>query len=183
MTPRVVLAALVAVLAAVAPARADQDAGGGSLEYPIKAAFLYKFAGFVGWPAGAFDGPGAPLYVCVVGRDPFGATLDDAARGKTAGDRAVVIRRLDTVAADSRCHVAYMAGSPRQSVASALAATAGTPILTITDEDRGASRGVVHFVTTGGRVRFHIDQKAANARRLSVSSKLLNLALSVRGPS
>lgn len=183
MTPRAALvAALLSALAAAAPARADQGASGG-LEYPIKAAFLYKFGGFVGWPASAFDGPGAPMTVCVVGRDPFGSTLDEAVRGKTAGDRRVVVRRLETIDASSACHVAYLAGSPRQSVGTALAAVAGAPILTVTDEDRGAARGMVHFVTTGGRVRFHIDQRAAATGRVAISSKLMNLALSVRTAS
>ncbi len=58
MTPRAALAALAAALVAAAPARAEQGAAaGGGLEYPIKAAFLYKFGGFVGWPPSAFDGP------------------------------------------------------------------------------------------------------------------------------
>ena len=40
---------------------------------------------------------------------------------------------------------------------------------------------MIHFVVSDGRVRFHIDQGAAGRGKLVLSSRLLNLALSVRG--
>ena len=40
---------------------------------------------------------------------------------------------------------------------------------------------MIHFVIDDDRVRFHIDLQAASRSRLSISSRLLNLALSVRG--
>lgn len=180
MTTRALALLTTAVLAAVGPgARAGQ--GSGSIEVPIKAAFLYRFGGFVGWPPGAFAGPRAPLVLCVVGRDPFGVQLDDAVRGRTTAERAIEVRRTATLEAGSGCHVAYLGGGgPRQSVSEALAAAAGQPVLTVTDEDTGPTRGAVHFVTTGGRVRFHIDERRAAQGGVSISSKLLNLALSVR---
>ena len=65
-----------------------------SLEYEIKAAYLVKFAPFIEWPDTAFSSAGAPLTICVVGPDPFGALLDRAAAGVRDGDRPVIIRRL-----------------------------------------------------------------------------------------
>src|ERR1700756_4784994 len=47
-----------------------------TLEYAVKAAYLYKFTPFVEWPASAFAGPGSPFNVCVLGDDPFGPALD-----------------------------------------------------------------------------------------------------------
>ena len=38
---------------------------------------------------------------------------------------------------------------------------------------------MVHFAVVGGRVRFHIDQGAASARGVSISSRLLALAVEV----
>lgn len=174
----VLVAALIAALLAAGSARAKQPAR--SPELPIKAAFLYKFGGFVDWPPRAFAGAQSPLVVCVIGRDPFGEALDQVARGRTAGERPVAVRRFEALTAETPCHIAYLGGGLRQSVAEALAAADGAPVLTVTDEDRGAARGAVHFVSTGGRVRFHIDDAKAQRRGLQISSKLLNLALSVR---
>jgi hypothetical protein len=39
---------------------------------------------------------------------------------------------------------------------------------------------MIFFVVDGGRVRFHIDQAAAQQAGLSLSARLLGVALSVR---
>ena len=54
-------------------------------------------------------------------------------------------------------------------------------ILLVTDGAVSSDRGMIHFVLDDDRVRFHIDLQAASRSRLSISSRLLNLALSVRG--
>jgi YfiR/HmsC-like len=55
-------------------------------------------------------------------------------------------------------------------------------VLTVTD---GAAdpdnRGIINFVISDGRVRFEIDNLAAEASRLTISSKLLSLAVRVAG--
>ncbi|HYG28318.1 MAG TPA: YfiR family protein [Caulobacteraceae bacterium] len=164
-----------AVLASAAPRAHAQ-----SLEYPVKAAFLYKFAPFVEWPPRAFDGAASPLNICIVGHDPFGAALDRAVAGKRLGARPVVARRMEAIGANSGCHIAYFGGSVRQSVADGLAAVQGAPVLTVTDQSMASARGAVHFVVSENRVRFHIDDTAASRNGVSLSSKLMQLALSVK---
>jgi hypothetical protein len=58
----------------------------------------------------------------------------------------------------------------------------GRPVLTVTDAERDPSaKGVVNFVLDSNRVRFEIDQAGAAEQGLSISSKLLGLAVAVRG--
>ena len=157
-------------------------AGAASLEYQVKAAYLYKLLSFVDWPAGSLPPPGAPLNLCVVGDDPFGSVLDQAAQNQKVDGRSLLVRRIATVSKSSDCQVLYIAGSKRQSVANALQAVKGAPSLTITEasEARGS---IVQFVVKEGRVRFTIDVTAAAQNGLTISAKLLSLALSVRdGP-
>lgn len=168
------IALALAVLAGGAPARAA------SLEYPVKAAFLYKFAPFVEWPATAWGSPTAPLTLCVVGADPFGDMLDRTIQGQHLGPHPVVVHRLDRLEADSGCSIAYVGGSKSQSVSDGLAAVQGTPVLTVTDEALGPAHGIIHFVVRGNRVRFVIDDAAAAKNGMTISSKLMRLALSVR---
>jgi hypothetical protein len=144
-----------------------------SLESAVKAAFLTKFGAFVTWPARN----GGPLQLCVVGDDPFGAALEQAAQSQAG---AVAIHRMAAVERDSGCDVAYLAGSPRQSTAQALAGLRGAPVLTITDGARGGPHGMIHFVIFEDRVRFQVDAAQAAQSHLSISSKLLTLALSVK---
>ena len=145
----------------------------------MKADFLIKFGAFVEWPAGAFATPDTPLEVCVVGHDPFGAALDRLAQGRSAGARAMVVRRMPAIAPGTGCRIAWLGGSPEQSVADAASQLAKAPVLTVTDGPSPAS-GVIHMVTQADRVRFEVDLAAAARAGLTISSKLLNLAVAVR---
>ena len=55
----------------------------------------------------------------------------------------------------------------------------GSPILTVADN--AASGAIIRFVVQDNRVRFNVDAAAAAANRVTISSKLLGLALTVRG--
>lgn len=152
---------------------------GESLEYAVKATYLYKLVPFVEWPA---DAPaGAPLPLCVIGDDPFGPLLELAVSGQRIGDREVTVRRMSAVRPDESCEIAYLAGSSEQSVAEALDVLRGAPVLSVTDSAQGSdAKGVVHFVIQNDRVRFEIDAQAASASGLKISSKLLDLAVNSR---
>ena len=76
---RLVVAALALAMAG-APTAAGADTN--PLEYAVKAAYLYKFAPFVEWPAAAFASPSSPFQLCILGRDPFGAQLDHDVAGQ-----------------------------------------------------------------------------------------------------
>ncbi len=170
---RTVATALAMTLALAAPVRA----GDGSLEAAIKAVYLYKFAPFVEWPETAPAAEGGSFFVCIVGSDPFGALLDRAVAGQRVGDRPIAVRRLETVQKAAGCRIMYLAGSA-QSVAEAVKAVKGAPILTVA-EGQGAG-AVIGFVVRDQRVRFVIDIHAAADNNLKISSKLLSLALDVQ---
>jgi hypothetical protein len=146
-----------------------------TLEYSVKANYLVRFAAFVDWPARAFSSAQAPVVICVLGRDPFGAGLDRAASAQSAHGRALVVRRPQSRAAVETCHIAYVGDGG----AALLGERSG--LLEVTDSTVGSRRGVVHFVVSEGRVRFHIDLDDARRQGLAISSRLLNLAVSVEG--
>lgn len=176
--PRPVLAFLLALGAAVAPWRGPASAQDRSLEYPVKAAFLYRFGSYVAWPASAFPEGRSPVQVCVVGRDPFGEALDRVVQGQTLDGRPIAVRRLEVIGPGSGCHIAYLGGSPEQSPAAAARAVANAPVLTV-GEEPAADGAAIQFVLRGARVRFRIDLRAAAHAGLGVSSKLLNIAVEV----
>lgn len=157
---------------------APVHAGAQSLEYAVKANYLYKFAPFVEWPPGAFASANSPFNVCVFGDAPFGAALDEATQGRRVGDRPVSVHRLTRVSPATNCHVIYVGRS--KAARETLRALRGLPVLTVTDSSQGVDGGVVHFVLRRGRVRFAIDTAAARTQGLVVSSKLLGLAVNVR---
>jgi hypothetical protein len=54
-------------------------------------------------------------------------------------------------------------------------------VLTVTDSARDEpARGIINFLIQNNRVRFEIDNGAAAESGLTISSKLLSLAVSVK---
>jgi len=151
-----------------------------SLEYAVKANYLYKFAPFVEWPSRVFAQPTTPLTLCVLGEDPFGAALDEAVRGQTFNGRPIAVRRLTAVEPDLSCHILFVSRPASPAGADALKRAAGEPVLTVTDGGPPGEASVIQFVTEDGHVRFDIDEAAARAGGLGISSKLLGLAISHR---
>jgi hypothetical protein len=150
-----------------------------SIEQAVKAAYLSKFAPFVEWPPAAFPSASSAFQLCILGQDPFGGSLDQAVNGQRIDGRLVTVRRLERVDAASGCHVLYLGASRGQTADEALRAVRGSPILTV--GDNGRARGaIIQFVVKDNRVRFEIDAEAAAANHVTISSKLLRLATSVR---
>lgn len=175
---RMLLLALALVLGWRGEAWAQQQS---ALEQGVKATFLYRFASFVEWPEAAFAAADTPIALCVVGDAAFAVLVENVANGERISGRTITVRALPAVAESSDCHIVYAAGALGQSVTQALNAVHGRPVLTVTDAAHGQARGAIHFVTVDGRVRFHIDRDAAAANQVSLNSRLLNIALSVRG--
>jgi hypothetical protein len=158
------------------PSRAESN----TLEYAVKAAYLFKFTPFVEWPSSAFAAPTSPFYVCVLGGDPFGTMLDQAVDGHQVGEHPVRVRRLQSAEGASTCHILYFGTARAPVAAAALSKLHGAPVLTVTEQSLGVSGGVVQFVVKDGHVRFTIDAGAAAANRVVISAKLLSLAAAVR---
>lgn len=152
-------------------------AQGTSVEYAVKATYLYKLAPFVEWPAGTFDSPNDPFILCVVGHDPVAALVDPAVQGQQLAGHMIDVLHLAEVRHDARCHILYVATHGPAAVA-ALDAVRGLPVLTVTDAAQDPrARGIVNFIVQDNRVRFEIDSRAATENHLVISSKLLNLAV------
>jgi hypothetical protein len=153
-----------------------------SLEYAVKATYLYKMAPFVKWPAGTFASPDAPFEICVVGPDPFDGFLQEAVASRGLGSHPFVVRQLGATGSGGDCRIVFIGYTGPAEIREALRAFDGKPVLTVTDSDAVDDSGsIVQFVMDSGHVRFEVDNTAAERNHLTISSKLLNLALAVKG--
>lgn len=161
--------------ALILPSRAVAQA---VLEYQVKAAFLLNFAKFVEWPSSAFADPDSPVAICILGKDPFGRTIDDLVQGETANGRKLTVRRMSQLPGPQVCQVAFAVG-PAKEVAKTLEGL-GRGVLTVGEgESFARDGGIIAFVIENRRVRFDINQTAAENAALKLSSKLLSVARSI----
>jgi len=148
-----------------------------SLEQRVKAAFLYKFGGYVDWPDTAFASPDAPFTLCVLGSDPnFNATLEKMVQKENVKGRPIAVRQLQSPEDEAGCHILYIGVSDPQYSSEVVETVRGKSVLTVSES---ASQGIIGFLISNNRVRFNINDKAAAESGLVISSKLLDLAVNV----
>lgn len=169
-------APLLAALMLSAPSSAEAE----PTDVAVKAAFLPRFGRYVEWPPQLRPARSGGMVLCLIGTDPFGALVEQASRSQSIDGQPVVIRRADSPAKLSGCHVAYVRGTATVPTGQMLAALADKPVLTVTDTASSGQRGIIHFQVVAGRVRFVIDNGAARRKGLVLSSRLLALATDVR---
>ena len=177
------LAAALVLQATLVRAQTEPPAPTSPTEFEVKAAFLYNFARFVEWPAETGHDAGTPFVIAILGRDPFGAVLDDTVAGKTVGGRPIEVRRIARADEARDAQIVFVSPSERPNTAAILKALERPGILTVGDTDGFASQGgAINFTVQARRVRFEINPTAAEQARLKMSSQLLKLATLVPGP-
>jgi hypothetical protein len=149
-------------------------------EVQVKAAYVFNFAKFVEWPAGAFATPQAPLVLCVAGGEGLQGAFA-AIDGKQAQGRRLQLRRGVRPDELRTCHILFVPESEERIAPELLRRAGSLPLLTVGEDDGFATAGgVIGFVVRDDRVQFEINPDAANRADLKVSSRLLQLATIVR---
>jgi ABC-type amino acid transport substrate-binding protein len=146
----------------------------------IKAAFLYKFGGFVEWPPAAFAAADSAYVIGVLEDDALADQLGRISAGRTVQERPVRIRRLRRGESLSGVHTLFVGQSATSGLAEILARARGQPLLVVTDSQSELPAGsVINFVTADDRVRFDVSLAQAEQGRLRISARLLTVARKV----
>lgn len=155
---------VVTAAGAQAGTRAEEDA--------VKAAFLVNFAKFVQWPQSA----SGPLLVCVAAEPEFTWQLTRVARANSVEGRELAVRELADADSPADCEMLFVAAARQKHSADMLQRARG-PILTVGESVQFMrDGGMVRFFVEDSRLRFQINQKAAEATGLKLSSRLLSLS-------
>lgn len=166
---RVVLLACVVPLFAGAAARSAASSVPPTDPLALKAVFLYRLVNFVQWHADLFARPGEPFVIGILGRNPFGALLDEVVRGETFAGHPIAIRAIDGSEGAPRCHLLYVAPGAERFFRPA------RRVLTVGETDAFLSRGgIIRFVTEGSKVRLKINLRAAKAAGVTLDSQILS---------
>lgn len=149
--------------------------------YDVKAAYLYNFGKFVEWPAKVTSGNNESFTICVLGKDPFGASLDATIAGEAIDGKSVLAKRISKPQEALNCRVLFISSSEDAQLKDILATLERTSVLTVSDMSQFTRRGgMIQFVDEANRVRFEVNLTVAERAGLTLSSQLLKVAISVR---
>lgn len=148
----------------------------------VKAVYLLNFGRFARWPP-AEPAAAAPAFaVCVLGRDPFGSTLDTVVAGEKIDGRPVVTKRLASPAQVAGCRILFISASEGSHLKEIFQLVDRAPTLTVSDMPRFTEQGgMIQFVSEGSRIRFAVNVAATEHAGLMLSSELLRVAIAVKG--
>jgi hypothetical protein len=146
-------------------------------EYQIKAAFLFNFAKFVEWPSGTFPNAKSPITIGVLGQNVFGHYLEDTTRGKTVQNRPFEIKEFKSASEAGHCQILFVSPSVKGDLSEIIKDLHNASVLTVSETDQFLKAGgMVNFIIEDDKIHFEINDRAAKAAGLKISSKLLSLA-------
>ncbi len=147
---------------------------GASVEYKIKAAYIYNFTKFVTWPKTESD----TFNLCILGKEPFGPLLNSI-ESRTALGLPIKLIRLNHFDASRQCHILFLGDAIRKDVREAIASAS---ILTVSEEKQFAEHGgMIGFIVKNGKVKLQINLGRAKQAGLEISAKLLEVSEVIEG--
>jgi hypothetical protein len=163
------LAALALACAWLPQARADQPT-----DARVKAAFLFKFCGYIDWK-GAGD-KSKPLVIGVMGNDDIAAELAAIVPGRNVNGRPVAARRLkpsDPLDGIGMLFIGAGTGFPARVAERA----EKKGVLVVSEGEDGLLTGsAINFVIDNDRVGFEVSLPAAERSGHDISARLLAVA-------
>lgn len=154
-------------------------------EYVVKAGFLFNFAKYVEWPSDAFENATTPITIGIVGKDPFGETLEKVLKDKTANDRPFAVVRFESLDkykdSKGRCHILFVAASEKERTKAVVAQAAASAVLTVGETGGfGEAGGMITILIQDTKPKLEINVEAAQQQKLVINSKLLKVATIVQ---
>ena len=139
----------------------------------MKAAFLFKFAGYVEWPDPP-PPPDAPFVIATLASDEVAAELAAILPGRSIGGRPVVVRKVKEGESLQGVGMLFI-GAREPNLKAVLRAAQQQRVLVVTETTLEAG-GAINFVVADNRVAFEVSLDAAERTGHRISSRMLAVA-------
>jgi hypothetical protein len=148
----------------------------------VKAAFIYRFTGYMDWPAEALKNDN--FTIAIMGGDSVADELNKLATQHPIKNLPVRVRNIDAARQAVDAQILYIGANYAGNLQELIESVATLPVLVVTDRPTGLDDGsAVNFMLIDRRVRFEVSLAAARRAGIKVSSELLAVAARVRGSS
>ena len=146
-------------------------------EASVKAAFLYKFAGYVEWPPSAFTAEDSPFVLAVMASDEVAVELGRIVPGRTVSGHPVTLKRLRDGESLRGVHLLFVGRIEPSRLQAVLRAAQHQGVLAVAESEKGLELGAaINFVSTDDRVGFEVSLDSADKSGHRISSRMLTVA-------
>jgi hypothetical protein len=146
-------------------------------EATLRAAMVYNLMLFVEWPNGVLSDAPEVLLCTVPGQHDI-ARAFAALDGQTIKNRKLAVQRRGPLSDLRDCNAVYLDGLDPDLLADKLASLAARPVLTLSSSP--GSGAMIELSLSDNRLVFDVSATDLRAARLSLASRVMQLARSVR---
>ncbi|MDZ4822423.1 MAG: YfiR family protein [Flavobacteriales bacterium] len=141
----------------------------------IKANFLYQFASSNEWPA---DSKKGKFTIGIYGNSSLYEQLASRYGSKPVGSQTLEIVELKEVTDDRVFHIIYVDRSKKNEMPEVIQKIKGKSTLIITHFDGALALGsAINFREVNSNIRYELNKKAADDRRINLGTKILQWAV------
>ncbi len=143
--------------------------------HEVHSMMVYNFTKYVQWPDHA---GGGEFVIGVVGNTDIYNTLNGWYGGKPRGAKTYIIKKFNSAADVTECHVLYIDKSKSGEFDNVNGKLKGKGTLIITDKSGLGEQGsAINFKLVDNKLKFELNQKAIEASNLKVSGALSSMAI------
>lgn len=143
--------------------------------HEIYSMMVFNFIKYVQWPDHDKTGE---FVIGVVGSNDVYNTLNAWYGGKAKGNKTYVIRKFESAAEVTDCHLIYIARAKSGEFEAINNKMKGKGTLVVTDKSGLGQKGsCINFKTIDDKLRFELNQQAVEASNLKVSGALSSMAI------
>ena len=143
--------------------------------HEVHSMMVFNFTKYVQWPDHA---DGGEFIIGVVGNTDIYNTLNGWYGGKPRGAKTYIIKKFNSAAEVTDCHVLYIDKSKSGEFDNVNDKVKGKGTLIITDKSGLGEKGSsINFKLVDNKLKFELNQKAIEASNLKVSGALSSMAI------
>lgn len=152
-----------------------------SLDYQVKAAMVYKFLGYGTWPDNRFKDAQSPYQIWVIGSDDIKNELMAIVEQRVIDGRSIEIHAAKSINQIGDAHLVFVSRKMEASLPVLLPLARKNSFLIVTENENGLVHGsTINLRQVDNRIRFDISLSSAKENGISLSSRLLAIAISVK---
>jgi len=145
-----------------------------SIEYKIKAGYLYNFTKFITWPENELE----TFNLCILGKDPFGPILNPIEKRSVKG-KPIRLSRIQHADEAKHCHIVYISSLSKAHISTLGVLTIKSVVAKLTvGESKPFTHqgGMISFFQREGKVKLGVNLLSLRKSGLEISAKLLEVA-------
>ncbi len=143
--------------------------------HEVYSMMLFNFTKYVQWPD---HNNGGEFVIGVIGNTDVYNTLTGWYAGKPRGSKTYVIKKFNSAAEVSNCHVLFIDKAKSAEFDEVNEKLKGKGTLVITDKNGlGVKGSGINFKTVDNKLKFELNQKAIETANLKVSGALSSMAI------